>query len=235
MVTIWPQLSFSDATRRWLAEGLIHALPQLRMRELFRQRFDMFDQADLITVAVVGNTVAGALASRWDTLPDGTRFLHVTSQFVAERHRHGGIFRMSWRGHFTDLLSGDPGFPETIVLKTYNPVVYYAMRAFGLAPYVRMYPSVTAPQRPSPARLAAMIAAAISPEHEFHPGSGVIRGAGVPADLYPEQPACRDAQVNAYFARHARPGDRMLCLLQIPTRRGADTILRAFNVPCSSS
>jgi hypothetical protein len=235
VVTIRPRLGFPEATRRWLAEGLIHALPRLRMDELFRQRFDMFDEADLISVAVVDDAVAGALASRWDVLPDGTRFLHITSQFVAERQRHGGIFRMSWRGHFTDLLSGDPQFPETIVLKTYNPVVYCAMRSFGLAPYVRMYPSVTDPQHPSLARLAAAIAAAVSPEHEFHPGSGVIRGAGVPIDLYPELPACRDAEVNAFFAERAGPGDRVLCLLQIPTLRGASTILRAFNVPSSLS
>ncbi len=230
MVTIRPRVSFPDAARRWLAEGLISALPKLRMDELFRRRFDMFDEAELITVAVVGDTVVGALASRWDALPDGTRFLNITSQFVAEGHRHGGVFRTSWRGHFTDLIRDDPTFPEAIALKTYNPVVYCAMRSFGLAPYVRMYPSVTAPQHPSLAGLAAAVAAVVSPGHEFRPDSGVIRGAGVPADLYPAAPVCRDAQVNDYFDRYTRPGDRVLCLLQIPTLCGAATILRAFNV-----
>ncbi len=230
MVTIWPRLSFPDDTQRWLAEGLVRALPQLRMRELFQRRFDMFCQADLITVALAEGKVAGALASRWDALPDGIRYLHITSQFVAEGHRHGGIFRMSWRGHFTDLLARNPMFPEMIVLKTYNPVVYCAMRAFGQAPYVRMYPALASAQNRATAGLAAKIAAAISPEHAFDPSTGVIRGAGEPADLYPSLPISRDTDVNAYFARRTRPGDRVLCLLQIPTRRGAAAILAAFNV-----
>src|SRR5438067_13698645 len=116
------------------------------MQELFDSSLDMFRDAHLITVVLDGETIVGVLSSRWCPLRPGTQFLHVTTQFVAETHRHGTVFRQCWRSHFAELLSGGAGFPRLIALKTYNPVVYCAMRAFTAAPQVTTYPALGAAQ-----------------------------------------------------------------------------------------
>jgi hypothetical protein len=219
---------------QWLTSGLIDSLPSMKMRELFAARLDMFRDADLITVAVDGGAVVGALSSRWSTLPSGSAFLHVTTQFVAETHRHGEVFRKSWRTHFSTLLGRGDAFPRLIVLKTYNPVVYCAMRSFTGASGVTMYPAIGASATASAGagltEVAALIATAVAPGHDFEPSTGVLRSAGWPADLYPRLPLSRDLAVNSYFAEHTRPGDRVLCVLDIPTTAGADMILHAFGV-----
>jgi hypothetical protein len=218
----------------WLTGGLAAGLPGLQMQGLFAARVDMFSEADLITVIMAGDTMAGVLASRWARLDSGPRFLHITSQFVAETHRHGAVFRSCWRAHLKELTDGGEGFPFLSALKTYNPVVYCAMRSFTAAPGSTFYPAVDNPGRvpgQPPASLVSEVARALAPGKPFDPATGVIPAAGSPADLYPRMPASRDEAVNAYFARHLRPGDRILCVLDIPPEDGiADMVLRAFGL-----
>ena len=224
------ELSAADQDR--LVEGLVQALPALRMRDLFAARRDMFTEADLITTArTPAGELVGVLASRWATLPDGTRFLHVTSQFVAEGHRHGVVFRRSWAEHLTRVSAGPWGFPTINVLKTYNPRVYCAMNSLTAVPGVSFYPVVdgSAPD-PRVAGLAARISRVVAPVAAFDAATGVIEGAGVPADLYPELPRSANPSVNDYFARHVRPSDRILCVLLIP-QASTDEVLRVFTAP----
>lgn len=215
----------------WLTDGLAAALPSLRMRGLFQARVDMFSEADLITVVLAGDTVVGALASRWCALDSGTRFLHVTAQFVADAYRHGGVFRQSWRSHFAGILESGHEFPGLFALKTYNPVVYCAMRTFAAAPGTIFYPGTDEPASGVPAVPVAEIARVVAPGRPFQPATGVIASAGSPADLYAEMPLSRDEAVNAYFARSLRPGDRILCVLGVqPEGGGAAMIQRAFGL-----
>jgi hypothetical protein len=154
----------------------------------------------------------------------------VTTQFVGERYRHGVVFRRSWAQHLTTVSAGS-GFPAINVLKTYNPRVYCAMSSLTAVPGVGFYPAVDSTPDPDTARLAGRISRRISPGRPFDPATGVIRGAGVPADLYPELPRSSNAAVNGYFARHARPGDRILCVLLVGTPQAADGVLRVFTTP----
>ena len=57
-----PSVDLTPARERWLIDGLVDALPSLKMRELFSLRRDMFTEADLITVAV--SQPAGAVVDR---------------------------------------------------------------------------------------------------------------------------------------------------------------------------
>jgi len=219
---------------RWLVDGLVAALPELRMRELFTARLDMFHEADLITVAVADDAAIGALASRWATLPTGEPFLHVTSQFVGNDHRGSGVFLSSWAAHLHTLCEGPLGFPAVSVLKTYNPVVFCAMRNVGRIAGVGCYPSLDLAERAGPigrsaAGLATRIARTIAAGHPFDPATGVITGAGVPRDLYPSRPRSADRAVNEYFAAAARPGDRILCMLRVPTSQAVSTLMRFFS------
>lgn len=226
-----PATDLTDAREAELFDGLADALPNLRMRELFRLRGNLFREVDLITVAESekDGEVVGVLASQWSELDDGVRFLHVTSQFVGDHWRQAGVFRASWSAHLRELSLG-LGFPPIIALKTYNPVVFCAMRTLGRFTDVSFYPTITgAPADPGSTELACRIAEEISPRHPFDPVTGVISGIGVPRDLYPALPRSSDAGVNAFFARATKPGDRVLCLLNVPTRRAVQTVMRLFD------
>jgi hypothetical protein len=216
----------------WLVDGLVAALPSLRLRQLFELRRDMFTRADLITVAVnqLSGDAVGALSSRWDVTRHGDRFLHVTTQFVGDDYRHGAVFRQSWERHLGAICTGQYGFPAVTALKTYNPMVFCAIRALSRIEGVSFYPQLEGGPGGWPGMywLADEIAATIAPGHRFDRGAGVISGAGVPADLYPELPRSADPAVNEYFARSTRPGDRVLCLLTVPTRQAVGELLRRF-------
>jgi len=223
----------TPATQEWLTGGLTKALPMLRMAALFAQRTDMFTEADLVTAAVAADgSVAGALSSRWVTrTPDDYDFLHILTQFVGEEHQGGTMFRGCWAAHLSALAASERGMPRLFVLKTYNPIVFCAMRAFTVIPDVWMYPDLrAAAPEPTAAGLAAEIAGLVSPGHLFAPQTGVIRGAGVPRDLYPALPMSSDSAVNEYFSAVTRPGDRMLCLLAAPTAAARLAILGAFGI-----
>ncbi|MFF7249407.1 hypothetical protein ACFZBU_36535 [Embleya sp. NPDC008237] len=232
-VHLRPPGELTAEREEWLVDGLVDALPGLRMRELFTLRRDMFRSADLITVAVerASGAAVGVLCSRTERLATGATLLNVTTQFVAEQMRHGFVFRAGWGAHFAALgHGGDPaGLPRLIALKTYNPVVLCGMRAFTRIPGTSLYPDCRGgPQDPERMQTAERIAAVMAPGYPFDPKSGVISGAGVPADLYPHRPLCRDAEINDHFARNTRPGDRVLCVFDVGTVEAAAALLSAF-------
>jgi hypothetical protein len=226
-----PSRGLTPDVEEWIVDGLVAALPGLKMETLFALRRDMFREADLITLATEpsGGTVVGALSSRWCAYPSGGEFLHILTQFVGERYQGGAAFAGSWGGHFTRLYSEWSRFPGLFVLKTYNPIVYCAMRAFTRVPGVTFYPDVRLARQDEPTmEMAEQVAAAISPDHVFIPETGIIRGAGEPRDLYPALPESKNQRVNDYFAATTVPGDRMLCMLSVPTPEAAGMILGAF-------
>ncbi|MCO6005446.1 hypothetical protein NE236_10675 [Actinoallomurus purpureus] len=229
-----PSHGLAPDVEEWIVDGLTEALPALRMRSLFTLRRDMLRDADLITLAVETprRSVVGALSSRWCTTPAGGGFLHIMTQFVGERRQGDGIaFAGTWGRHIEGIYESTSEFPELWVLKTFNPIVYCAMRGFTRVPDVAFYPDIYAErQDPRIVRTAERVAAIAAPGHTFVPSTGIIRGAGEPADLYPWLPESRDEKVNDYFAATTLPGDRMLCMLSIPTPEAAETILRMFGL-----
>lgn len=219
---------------QWLVDSLIAALPDLKMAQLFACRRDMFHDADLITVAVDDGRAVGVLTSAWATLPSGARFLHVLTQFVGERYQAGRThaFRLSWGDHLRSLVHGPADFPRLFVLKTYNPVAYCAMRAFTRIPGVTIYPDPNATVQAARAQeLAAQVAAQVAVAVPFDAATGVLHGAGQPADLYPDLPSSSHQEVNRYFSAVTQPGDRVLTLLEVPSDAQAAAILSAFGVP----
>jgi hypothetical protein len=229
-----PAVELTPAREAWLVDGLVDALPSMKLRELFSLRREMFTEADLITVAVSRHTgaVVGALSSKWVTLRAGGRFLHVTTQFVGDDYRHGVVFRQSWVMHLATVYAGPWGFPDVLVLKTYNPRVFCAMRSFSQIDGVSFYPDADGRRAdPDTVRLATQIAREIAPGHPFDPSTGVIAGAGVPVDLYADLPKSTDATVNSYFAETTRPGDRMLCMLMVPTPQAGSAVMGYFASP----
>jgi hypothetical protein len=232
MMQLRPPRELTAQREEWLVQGLAGELPSLRMRELFALRRDMFRSADLITVAVDGGTgvAVGALSARQERLPGGEALLNVTTQFVSEARRHAFVFRSSWGAHFRARGYTPDTFPRLIALKTYNPVVWCGLRTFTRIPGTALYPDCSgAPQDRGRMESAARVAAVLAPGHPFEPRTGVIAGVGVPKDLYPSMPQCRNASANAYFARTTRPGDRVLCVFDVGSPQAAAALLAAFH------
>lgn len=228
-----PGRDWTADTEQWLVDGLTTTLPDLRLSALFAARRDMFREAHVITAATDTRTgtAVGALSSRWCALPSGRPFLHILTQFVGTEYQHGAVFRRSWRDHFTALGT----VPELITLKTYNPVVYCAMHAFTRVPGVSLYPDVSPAdgQDPAMADLAAQLAATVSAGHVFVPETGVIRGVGVPRDLYRRMPLSSREAANSYFGATTQPGDRILCVLCLPGVRAREQIRAVFGADVS--
>ncbi len=229
-----PDRGLAPDVEQWIVDGLTEALPALRMRSLFDLRRDMLREADLITLAVEtpGRSVEGALSSRWCTTPAGGRLLHIMTQFVGERRQGDGVaFAGMWGRHLEGIYGSTSEFPELWVLKTFNPIVYCAMRSFTRVPGVTFYPDVDAErQDPEITRRAVQVAEVVAAGHAFVPWTGIIRGAGEPADLYPWLPESREEKVNDYFAATTLPGDRMLCMLSVSTPAAAATIMEIFGL-----
>jgi hypothetical protein len=217
-------------TDRWLKSGLARALPDLSLDTLFRLRPGLFVETDDLVVAVDGPSgePVAALGSRWVRTPTGARVLHIGVQFVAQRRRGDTLFGRSWWALLEQVVAGGH-FPRISALKTYNPVAYCAMRAYGRLPGAVLFPDLQARRQDERlARLAADVAGVLAPRHRYEPGSGVIRGVGVPRDLYRTRPASDDPEVNGYFGRVTRPGDRVLCVLHVRDPATEAAILELF-------
>ncbi|MEU9144209.1 hypothetical protein [Streptomyces sp. NPDC048349] len=230
-----PGRELPAGTEKWIVDGLVETMPGLHTRQLFTLRRDMLTEADYVVVGVdrEHDRVVSLLTSHWAQLPSGRSCLHVMIQFVGDAYRGGPVFGESWSVHFARLLADGRPFPEVIALKTYNPVVHCAMSAFSGHPDISMYPDL-AGEDVGQAALAAEVAAAVAPGAVFDAARGVFPGIGRPRDLYRERPTSDVPEANAYFERHAAPGDRVLCMLHVPTREGAHSILTALGVPLPS-
>ncbi|WRZ90439.1 hypothetical protein OHB54_15990 [Streptomyces sp. NBC_01007] len=235
VLTLPPGRELPTETEKWIVDGLVLAMPGLHTRQLFTLRREMLTDADHVVVGVdrERDRVVSLLTSRWAEIPSGRPCLHIMIQFVGDAYRGAAVFKESWALHFARLLAEGRPFPEVIALKTYNPVVHCAMSAFSGHPDISMYPDL-AGKDDSQEALAAEVAGALAPRAAFDPARGVVPGIGRPLDLYRERPLSHVPEANRYFAEHTEPGDRVLCLLHVPTQAGAHAILTALGVPLPS-
>jgi hypothetical protein len=219
----------------WLKDGLISGLPGLRMAELFIHRPWIFHDHEYLVVAVdvARCCPLAVLAADWHTTGDGLRFLHIGVQFVVEEARGGDIFRLSWRELLAAVCQSGR-FPTVSVLKTFNPIAFCAMRAYGRLPGTVMYPDLAEREvDPVLAKMANEIAHELAPDHPFDALTGVIRGVGLPKDLYSQRPTCHDAHVNTYFASHLSPGDRLLTFVLVGSSNAEKEIEHGFQPAAS--
>ncbi|MEX5709345.1 hypothetical protein AB1484_13775 [Parafrankia sp. FMc6] len=239
----------NPAADAWLKAGLATALPDLRMDALFAARPDLFRSAQYLVVCLDtgdgsgdadadgseiedrgpgGGRPVGVLGASWASTADGERFLHIGVQFVARDLRGGTAFSASWLALLDDVV-GTAEFPRITVLRTYNPVAYCAMRAYGRLPGAVLYPDPQRERRDARiGELASRVAKTLAPGAQFDRRSGRLTGIGVPPDLYRIRPTSDDDLVNAHFARHTRPGDRILCMVHVRSEQTIQAILDGF-------
>lgn len=217
----------------WIVHGLETAMPTLNIRDYFLAKSSTFSDCDFVVVAVERESreIIAALTSRWHQIEGDPPFLHVKILMITPRYQKTRLINDVWGFHLAKVCQSRFGFPSVIALRTYNPVVFGAMRIFTRIDGIRMYPRIGVPrQDPAMARLAERIADAISPGLEFDATTGVVRGAGVPPDFYPAMPATRKTDVSQYFTENLTPSDRLLCILSVDSEAARCRARQLFGV-----
>jgi hypothetical protein len=221
-------------TSAWIIDGLEAAMPSLNIREYFQAKGSTLSDCDFVVVAVERDSerIISTLTSRWHGSEGGGRaFLHLKILMIAPRYQKTRLINDVWAFHLARVCESRFGFPYVIALRTYNPVVFGAMRIFTRIEGIRMYPEIAIEkQDPDLARLAREIAAQISPGLDFVVETGVVRRAGVPPDFYPAMPSSRRSDVYEYFRRHLAPTDRLLCLLVVESEAAKHRALHLFGI-----
>jgi hypothetical protein len=207
----------TGAEEEHLERSLVDAVPDLRLEEMFRLRASLLSTYDHLLVGwAPDGTMAGLLGCTWRSCR-GLSLLHVGIQMIAPAYRGGRLFADLWHREIVEVLPAEDARPSLVAVKTYNPLVYLAMRSFARLAGGSLYPDVgAAVQDPDLVRLASSTHSVIAPDHEFDPATGAVRGAGVPPDLYEAVPDIGCHPVERYFGRYLNPGDRLLCLMRCP-------------------
>jgi hypothetical protein len=228
-----PGPELTRETSAWIAEGLEAAMPSLNIREYFLAKSSTLSDCDFVIAAVEHDSgrIISALTSRWHQGDAQRSFLHVKILMITPRYQKTRLINDVWAFHLARVCRSRFGFPYVIALRTYNPVVFGAMRIFTRIDGIRLYPAIgVESQDPEMTALAEAIAGQVSPGLAFEVETGVISGAGVPPDFYPAMPESRKADVHQYFARHLAPSDRMLCVLSVETEAAREKALQLFGV-----
>lgn len=221
-------------TRRRIVGDLIAGMPTYGVADYFRTKASLLDPQDVTVIARgrAGGACVGLAVGGWMECRS-TRFLHVKTMLIGEAWHRGPVLRLIWRALFIGLLRDGAAFPPAIVLKTYNPKSFSAMRAFAGVPDTAIFPAIGGDAFPAALMPAVRdIAATLSPGRVFDERTGVIKGAadGV-TGFYPTLPLCGKAPVDGHFQAHVTPDDRLLGCLFVRSPQAADRILRAFFVP----
>ncbi len=78
-----PKQLIQPAIKEWIVQGLIQAMPTLKIEQYFEAKRNWFEECDYLIVAVetISNDLIAVLASSWvktDLLP----FLHIKIQMI---------------------------------------------------------------------------------------------------------------------------------------------------------
>jgi hypothetical protein len=230
----------TPAEERALQDDVVAAFPEYRLAVYFAERPGVFAHADHVVVArgpegdegtggPATDRLVGLLVARWRQGRVG-RYLHVEMNLIATDHQRRGVLGALWRVMLTRLLDEPGGLPDVVAIKTYNPMVYSSLALVARLTGATLYPALDPAATGAELRtLAASVAADLAGHCPFDPATGVLTGASVPPDFYPALPTTNKRDVQGYFVRHVRPGDRLLCVLQLGDAR-VDPVLRRFGV-----
>ncbi|MEH2082227.1 MAG: hypothetical protein V7K89_20280 [Nostoc sp.] len=226
-----PKQLIQPAIKEWIVQGLIQAMPTLKIEQYFQAKQNWFEECDYLIVAVeaISNDLIAILASSWvemDSLP----FLHVKIQMIADRYQKTHLLKRMWGFHLYKVSQEHFGFPSIVALKTCHPAVFSAMRVFSRFDGVQMYPRIDGEiPKLEMNEIACLIAKSICPGLEFCLHTGVIKNASVPIDFYPSLPTTKKPDIGYYFQNNLTPVDRLLCILHISTDLAKHRILQSLD------
>ena len=207
-----------------VVEDLAAGMPEFNVKQYYGSQPSIFVDYDHVVVAQDRETscVIGLFGARWLRCDDGTKFLYLWTAMIADQYRAGKLFKRMFSFFFAQIVEegGLENFPQLVVTKTYNPVVYSLIHSFAAnEDRVRVYPTIPATSQSEAAiTLARKIARAISPQLVLDEQSGKVVGgqAMVAPDFFPRMEMSNSAAVNQHFATQLTRNDQILCILQIP-------------------
>lgn len=225
-----------------LQDDVVRAFPEYRLGTYFAERPGAVAGADHVVVArsPADGRLLGLVVARHRQGAAGS-YLHVEMNLItAERQRRGALLPL-WRVMLARLAADPAGFPPLVAIKTYNPMVYSCLLVVARLTGAVLYPPLptngsagaangSAEPAGGLADVAALVAAELAPSCPFDPATGALQGAGTPRDFYAAMPTTNKRQVQAYFARHLPPGDRLLCLVRFGPEAELARLMRRWNV-----
>ncbi|EJN13531.1 hypothetical protein PMI42_03104 [Bradyrhizobium sp. YR681] len=224
----------STESQAGIVADLVAAMPTYGVADYFRTKPALLGAQEVTVLAreTANGRCIGIAVADWCT-GQSTRFLHIKTVLIGETWHRGPALAAMWRALFMGLLANGSPFPPVIVIKTYNPKSFSAMRAFAGVIDTVIYPALEGESFPEVLMPAVRdIAAELAPGRRLDERSGVIEGAaeGV-AGFYRTLPLCGKKKVDRHFQAHLTPDDRLLgCLFALSPRAG-QRILKAFGVP----
>jgi len=204
---------------------LSYGMPEFDVEQYFGTQPTIYDDYDHAVIAIDRRTdkVVGLLGGCWlgNARID---FFYLWTMMVADDYRHTKVAK-SVLAYFFERISSaenEKDFPNYIVTKTYNPIVYSLLKIFSKPELgLTLYPTIPAEQQDDhQVFMANEIVQAISADLDFYPESGRVKGgqAMVAPNFFPRMEESRSDYVNRHFQLHLTRSDQILCVLTIPER-----------------
>jgi hypothetical protein len=217
-------------------DGLAREMDGHEVANYFQVKRYMFDQSHYVVTAFANkNEPAGVLMAKWYTTSEGVEFLNLETLLIGDRHQRWSLAPFLLARLFGQVMQEGHQFPDYIAMKTYTPRSYNVMNVFSRNGFegVEMYPSIEKPtQNERLAELAATMAECLSPGLLFDKSCGAIRGGGgeIADKFWPAYPSTRLDAINKYFRKNLHPEDRMLCVINVPTKEAKAGICRLLQI-----
>jgi hypothetical protein len=215
-----------------LRADVVQAFPEYRLEVYFTERPRTLADADHIVLARHrgDDRLLGLIVARRRRGAVG-RYLHVEMNLITSERRRRGLLVPLWRVMLARLVAEPDGLPDLVAMKTYNPMVYSSLAVVARLTGAGLYPAIGAVREPTGLEdVARHVAAEVAPRSPFDTATGVLKGAGVPRDFYRALPTTNKRHVQAHFAQHLEPGDRLLCLVRFGPGADLGRLLRRWNV-----
>lgn len=214
----------SRAAQNKIKNDISSGLRDVNVEGYFKRAGDIFSFFDylVVTKELRSERALGIFACRWiDTA--SVRMLYIYTTKVISEYQKTALFA-SMVSFCFDGIRGDIGyFPEFILYKTVNPIVYrYTRWISEAAEDVQLYPNIPNMSSPDYMRqLASEGAAALCPALNFDVETGVIRDAMKAAGegYYPAMVESGSGVINTYFKDNLTLDDQLLGVIHIPAIR----------------
>lgn len=208
-----------------VAAGLQRHMPNYGVAQYFEKKGHVvLTGADCACVAVDREQTAAALLSG-NFFPG---FFFINTLLIGERFQRTSLLKRMLAELFRRTFSTSASFTDLLVIKTYNPISYCALRIFNAIPATGFYPIIGGRNVFGRVKERLRAAAAmLDPECVYDPETSVLKDCayGVTEQFYVCRPICRDGRVNEYFRKHLSPRDRLLCGLSLESDRAKERFL----------
>jgi hypothetical protein len=226
-----------QAAQHKIKDDLSAGMTDVNVEGYFKSAGDIFSSFEYLLVAknLEGENVNGIFACRW-VQTASKKMLYIYTTKIISDYQRTPLFASMVSYCFDGIKEAVGRFPEYILYKTVNPIVYrYTRRISEAAEKIQLFPNIPTLCSPDYMRaLAKEGAAALCPKLSFDVETGVINGAMKAAGegYYPEMVRSGSKLVNDYFKENLTLDDQLLGVIHIPEECEANFLahVRSFSL-----